>query len=209
MLEIKEFNQHISYFNVPYKDIYVGIYVIKTAGGAVLFDTAANDADVDGYIVPALEQLGVQLTHVFISHNHSDHAGGLARVAALYPDATILSRDGELKETYPDILALEDGAMVTDCLQLVTIPGHTADSAALLDLRTNTLITGDCLQSYGIYGSGRDMDETFGLIETVEKGAALWMKYAALPIVNRISNRQLDNLAKTFGLTYRTDFLDL
>lgn len=62
---------------------------------------------------------------------------------------------------------------------------------------------------HGIYGSGRDMDETFGLIETVEKGAELWMKYAALPIVNRISNRQLDNLAKTFGLTYRTDFLDL
>ncbi len=62
---------------------------------------------------------------------------------------------------------------------------------------------------HGIYGSGRDMDETFGLIETVEKGAELWMKYATLPIVNRISDRQLDDLAQAFGLTYRTDFLDL
>lgn len=154
MLEIMDFNEHISYFNVPYKDIYVGIYVIRTDSGAVLFDTAANDADVDNYIVPALEQLNVKLTHVFISHNHSDHAGGLARVAALYPNAKIVSRDGELKEAYPDVLALEDGDIVTDHLQLVTIPGHTADSAALFDLRTNTLITGDCLQSYGIYGSG-------------------------------------------------------
>ena len=61
MLEIKKFNEHISYFNVPYKDIYVGIYVIKTPDGAVLFDTAANDADVDHYIVPALEQLRCEL----------------------------------------------------------------------------------------------------------------------------------------------------
>lgn len=62
---------------------------------------------------------------------------------------------------------------------------------------------------HGIYGSGKDIDETFGLIETVEKGAELWMKYASLPLVNRITDRQLDDLAKAFGLTYRTDFLDL
>lgn len=62
---------------------------------------------------------------------------------------------------------------------------------------------------HGIYGTGKDMDETFGLIETVEKGAELWMKYATLPIVNRITDAQLDELAQAFGLTYRTDFLDL
>ena len=38
-------------------------------------------------------------------------------------------------------------------LQVVTIPGHTQDSAALLDTRTKTLITGDSLQLYGIVGS--------------------------------------------------------
>ncbi len=62
---------------------------------------------------------------------------------------------------------------------------------------------------HGIYGTGKDMDETFGLIETVEKGAELWMKYATLPLVNRISDKQLDELAHAFKLTYRTDFLDL
>lgn len=180
MLEIKEFNQHISYFNVPYKDIYVGIYVIKTAGGAVLFDTAANDADVDGYIVPALEQLGVQLTHVFISHNHGDHAGGLARVAELFPDAKIVSRSVKLQETYPGIVALEDGDMLTDALQVITIPGHTSDSAALFDLRTNTLITGDCLQSYGIYGSGY----WYGAVTLTAQHYAAVRKLRALPIQN-------------------------
>ena len=37
---------------------------------------------------------------------------------------------------------------------MVTVPGHSRDSAALLDLRTATLISGDCLQLYGIFGSG-------------------------------------------------------
>lgn len=180
MLEIKKFNEHISYFNVPYKDIFVGIYVIRFDGGAVLFDTAANHWDVDNYIAPALDQLGVKLTHIFISHNHGDHAGGLARAKELYPNATVLSRSQTLRETYPDIVALEDGAMLTDHLQVVTIPGHTADSAALFDLRTQTLITGDCLQSYGIYGSGY----WYGAVTLTAQHYAAVRKLRALPIQN-------------------------
>lgn len=61
---------------------------------------------------------------------------------------------------------------------------------------------------HGIYGAGKTFDETFGLIETVEKGAELYMKYALLPIVNRITDDDLRALAKQFGLNYRTDFLD-
>lgn len=62
---------------------------------------------------------------------------------------------------------------------------------------------------HGIYGAGTDYDEAFGLIETVEKGAELYMKYAAFPVLNKITDRQLDELARAFHLTYRKDFLDL
>lgn len=62
---------------------------------------------------------------------------------------------------------------------------------------------------HGIYGAGRSMDEAFGLIETVEKGADLYMRYAHFPIVNRISDKQLDELAQAFGINYRKEFLDL
>ena len=62
---------------------------------------------------------------------------------------------------------------------------------------------------HGIYGAGKDMDEAFGLIETVEKGADLYLRYAHFPIVNRISDKQLDELATAFGINYRKDFLDL
>ena len=44
-------------------------------------------------------------------------------------------------------------------------------------------------------------------VETVEKGAELYMKYANFPIVNKITDDDLRDLAKAFNLTYRTDFL--
>ena len=151
---VQKLNEDIFYFKVPYKDIFVAIYVIRTEKGTVLFDTAACDGDVQGYIRPALEQLQLTPTHIFLSHNHADHAGGLSSVAALWPEAVILTGSEALLETYPQAVCPEDGQRILDVLQVVAVPGHTKDSAALLDLRTNTLITGDCLQSYGIYGSG-------------------------------------------------------
>ena len=39
---------------------------------------------------------------------------------------------------------------------------------------------------HGVYGAGKDMDETFGLIETVEKAAEIYMKTAHLPRLNKI-----------------------
>lgn len=62
---------------------------------------------------------------------------------------------------------------------------------------------------HGIYGAGKTMDEAFGLIETVEKGAELYLKYAHFPILNRITDEQLDELATAFHINYRKDFLDL
>jgi len=62
---------------------------------------------------------------------------------------------------------------------------------------------------HGIYGVGRTMDEAFGLIETVEKGAQVYMLTAGRPHLNTIHDDELVELAKRFDLTYRKDFLDL
>ena len=62
---------------------------------------------------------------------------------------------------------------------------------------------------HGIYGAGTNMDETFGLIETVEKAAELYMKIAHLPHINTIRDNELKDVAEAFGLTYRKDFLNL
>ena len=62
---------------------------------------------------------------------------------------------------------------------------------------------------HGIYGAGKDMDETFGLIETVEKAAQIYMLTAHLPRVNTIKDEDMVKLTERFGLKYREDFLNL
>ena len=62
--------------------------------------------------------------------------------------------------------------------------------------------------THGIYGAGKDLDEAFGLIETVEKAAILYMLTLNAERKNEITDDQLRDLAAVFGLNYRTDFLD-
>ena len=61
---------------------------------------------------------------------------------------------------------------------------------------------------HGIYGAGKSLDEAFGLIETVEKAAQIYMLTAHLPRVNTIRDDQMKELAEYFGVDYRKDFLE-
>ena len=62
---------------------------------------------------------------------------------------------------------------------------------------------------HGIYGAGKSLDETFGLIETVEKAAQIYMLTAHLPRINTIKDEDMVTLAEYFGVEYRKDYLDL
>lgn len=61
---------------------------------------------------------------------------------------------------------------------------------------------------HGIYGAGTDFDETFGLIETAEKAAEIYMKIAHLPLVNTILDEQLKQLANHFHVIPRAGYFE-
>lgn len=61
---------------------------------------------------------------------------------------------------------------------------------------------------HGIYGVGRDLDEAFGLIETAEKGAEVYLKIAQMPWKQTITDPQLRQLEKRYGVTAREGYLD-
>jgi len=150
-----EINRHIHRLTTPYKDIFTTVYLLKAPRGTVLFDAASYDEDLEQTILPWLRQLSAVPDYVFISHNHKDHSGGLARLLREFPALQVISGSPTLKEQYPGkVTAPENGNVLLDTYQVVSIPGHTQDSSALLDQRTMTLISGDCLQQTGICGSG-------------------------------------------------------
>ena len=151
----EQINHNIYRLTTPYKDIFTTVYLLQSPRGTVLFDAASYDEDMEETILPWLRQLDAVPSYVFISHNHKDHSGGLGRLLREYPDLKVLSGSPTLKEAYGDrVIVPEDGGLLLETFRVVAIPGHTQDSSSLLDLRTMTLISGDCLQQIGIIGSG-------------------------------------------------------
>ena len=152
-------NENIKRAVIPFLDVFTTVYLIRYDGGYILFDTATYASDVDNYIIPILKEEGIdaeELKYIFISHNHGDHSGGLSRLLEFFPSVKVISRSPALSEKFPNanILNLEDGYEFERDFCLIAIPGHSRDSAALYDSRTKTLITGDSLQLYGLFGSG-------------------------------------------------------
>lgn len=60
---------------------------------------------------------------------------------------------------------------------------------------------------HGLYGSGKTLDEAFGLVETVEKASQIYMLTAGLERVNTITDEQLKVLADAFKVNYRKGIL--
>ncbi len=160
MHTITQINENLYRLEIPYKDIYTAVYLIKTEEGFLLFDAASYDEDIDNYIVPFLNEFNVtgeNLKYVFISHDHIDHSGGLKAFMRKYPKTCIISFNPLLVERFKDYnthLANENDVVLSS-LKIISIIGHTADSGAILDMCTKTMLTGDSLQLYGIFGSGK------------------------------------------------------
>ncbi|MBR2871593.1 MAG: rhamnulose-1-phosphate aldolase [Clostridia bacterium] len=61
---------------------------------------------------------------------------------------------------------------------------------------------------HGIYGAGRDLDETFGLIETAEKGAEIYLKIKPFEIKQEITDENLKEIAEWFKVAYKDGWVD-
>jgi rhamnulose-1-phosphate aldolase len=61
---------------------------------------------------------------------------------------------------------------------------------------------------HGIYGAGRSLDETFGLIETAEKAAGIFLKIAHLPWKQTLATEDLRRIAAHYGVKPRAGYLD-
>ncbi len=62
---------------------------------------------------------------------------------------------------------------------------------------------------HGVYAAGKTIDETFGLVETVEKAAQIYMLTAHLDRINTMQDAEMARIAEHCGANYRKDFLDL
>lgn len=61
---------------------------------------------------------------------------------------------------------------------------------------------------HGVYGCGETLDEAFGLVETVEKGAQLYLGYAGKTELNTITDAELKQVVELFKVKPHEGYLD-
>ena len=161
---MEKIKEGIYRIKIPFETIYTSSFVLIEGGDAVVLDFGSNDNDAETYIIPELDALGVNVRYLAVSHAHGDHCGGIGAMMKKYPSAKVL----HFGRQWSDIEAV-DGEIVLVRFKLVALKGHSDDGMAILDTKTNSLVSGDALQVWGVdrwrtYFTDYDL-----YIETLEK----------------------------------------
>ena len=163
--------QHVAMGNVA-------AYVLVRGTEAAVVDTGRS-----GSAAAILEGLGAvgaswsDVAHVVLTHNHSDHAGGLAGVLEAAPGAIVYAGDADLGgiQSSTPLQAIGDGDEVLG-LGVFNTPGHTAGSVSLFDTESGILVAGDAIN--GDNGSLTGANPSFS--EDLAAATASIAKLAAL-----------------------------
>lgn len=165
-MRLSQITDGIHLLKVPFEDLYTSVFFVESEKGLAIIDCATTPEDVDTYILPTLQTMGREATHLLLTHTHGDHAGGARRLLECCPNLQVQTwKPLDLPRFSP----LRDGEVVIGRLRMLALPGHSSYSVGYLDLPTKTLISGDCLQLAGVgkYVNGIQYPELY--LQSIEK----------------------------------------
>lgn len=139
-------------------DNRVRAFLIVQEDQALLIDTGFSDSD---FVLKAKEITDLPLK-VVLTHGDLDHSGNLKYFdqCYLHPDDRLLIKD-EIQ--FNDLLDGDKIIIGNYHFEVISIPGHTYGSIALLERNKKLLLPGDSVQIGPIYmfGSHRNLDLYF------------------------------------------------
>lgn len=148
---------------------FVGVWVLKTSAGLILFDATESEEEARDHLVPGLKILGLDpaaIRYVIVTHGHWDHFGGAAWLQRTYNARIGLSAaDWDMIAALPAgapergtgelprrDLVVEDGEVLRlgdTTVRLYLTPGHTPGTvSAIVPART-----GDRTVPLSLFGS--------------------------------------------------------
>ena len=113
--------------------------------------TAVVDAPEAGPIEAALTQRGWTLSHIFITHHHHDHIGGVDTLRAA-SNATVVGASADAARLPALDLAVGDGESFNFAghdVQVMDVSGHTVGHIAFYIPDANAVFTADSLMALG------------------------------------------------------------
>ena len=148
-------------------------------------------SEFPAHMMSHIARLKVDREHRIVMHTHPTYTIAMN---------TVCSTD-EKEFTYKlwksnteAVVVFPDGVGVLPCMVCGT---NEIGEATAEKMKTFRLVV---WTNHGIYGTGKTMDEAFGLIETVEKTAQIYMLTLG-NVVNEIPDEVIKGLAKLWNLT--------
>ncbi len=162
---MEELKEGIYKITIPFENIYTSSFILVNGEDAIILDSGSSDDDAIKYIIPKVAGLGVIPRFLVSTHTHGDHHGGIAALKRAYPGAQVclFSRNEE------DAYRLEDGEILLKRFKMLNLPGHSSDSLGVLDMATNTLISGDSLQLFGVGRYGTSVCDFKAYYKTIDR----------------------------------------
>lgn len=161
-------------------------------------DGGTPTSELPAHLMSHIQRLRVNPNNRVIMHCHPTNLLALSYVHTLNERALTRTLWQMCTEC---ILVFPDGINVLPWMICGT---NEIGEATAEKMRTARLVL---WAQHGIYGAGANLDEAFGLIETVEKAAEIYLKIAHLPLLNTIADAQLRQLAQHFGAAVRAGYL--
>lgn len=182
----------------------VGVVRIAESGKALELlwgyeDGAWPTSELPAHLMNHISRLRVDPLHRVVMHCHPVNTIAMTFVHEQDDREFTLSLWGTCTEC---VLVFGDGVGVVPWMPAGTNAIAEATAEKLKDCRI--VIWGQ----HGIFGTGRDLDEAFGLIETVEKAAEIYMKTAHLQKINCLPKEQLKDVARVYNIVPREGYLD-
>lgn len=194
------------YFKNVISDPEANLGVLRVAEGGdqveVLWglrDGAVPTSELPAHFMSHIERLKVDPAHRIIMHCHATHA--LAMTFVHEQEEKKLTKT--LWEMCTECLVVfPDGIGIVPWM----VPGSPdIGRATAAKMREHRVVV---WPQHGIFGTGTTMDEAFGLIETVEKAAQIYMLLGDRPVLQKITDAQLRDLAAAFGVTPQPGILN-
>ena len=158
----------------------------------------APTSELAAHILGHAARLAVDPAQRVLAHSHPSNLVAMSHVHPLEDRAFTRTLWQMLTECF---IVFPDGIGVLPWMLCGTpdIARATADK-----LKSSRLVL---WALHGIYGAGPSLEEAFGLIETAEKAAGIYLQTASLPRLQSITDADFHALERRFDLHAREGFL--
>lgn len=156
-------------------------------------------SELPAHLMSHRARLAADENHRVVLHCHPD---ALIAMTHVHPLAERAFTRTLWKMCTEAIIAFPEGAAVLPWMLCGTNEIGEATAEKMRDFRLVIWAL------HGVYGAGASLDDAFGLVETADKAAGIYLKIASLPHGEGIADEGLRALAGRFSLPVRGDWLE-